>query len=76
MNDDYAPRQDPVTRNLTRRQRRAARARAARSRPGALAAPCGCRYARSGGWWWHVTPCRAHLLRDWPLSDERMTEAL
>jgi hypothetical protein len=67
---------EPATRNLTRRQRRRARAGAARSRPGGITACCGCRYARTGGWWYHVTPCRAHPLKEWPVTEEHLREAL
>lgn len=41
-------------------------------RPGGVNAGCGCRYARTGGWWYHVTPCSGHVLREWPVTDEHM----
>lgn len=54
------------TPSVTRKTRRG------QSRPGGVTAPCGCRYARTGGEWRHVTPCRSHRLRDLPASDEEM----
>ncbi len=46
--------------------------RRGRSEPGGMQAGCGCRFIRTGGYWYHVTPCRGHELREWPLSDENM----
>lgn len=52
------------------------RRRTGASRPGGITAPCGCRYVRTGGWWYHVTPCRVHVLREWPVSDEAAKAAM
>jgi hypothetical protein len=48
------------------------KSRRGKSKPGGIRLGCGCRYARTGGDWYHVTPCRAHVLREWPVSDEHM----
>ena len=77
MNDEYRPRQEPVTRNLTRRQRRAVKR--GHGRPGGVTAVCGCRYARTGGAWVHVWACSSrHALRlpvagGEPVNTERIT---
>jgi hypothetical protein len=42
------------------------------SQPGGVTAECGCRYARTGGQWLHLTPCRSHMLRSDPVSDKEM----
>jgi hypothetical protein len=40
------------------------------SQPGGVTSPCGCIHTRTGGEWWHVTPCRSHELALYPFTDE------
>lgn len=47
-------------------------ARRGQSQPGGVTASCGCRFVRTGGYWYHVTPCTVDDLREWPVSDENM----
>jgi hypothetical protein len=57
----------------TRKDDRAARH--GKSKPGGVIASCGCRYTRTGGYWYMVTPCSGHELMQWPVSDEHMIGA-
>ena len=74
MPDWYRPRQAPKASNMTRRQRIALRRGNSTAQPGGILKDCGCRYARAGGHWWHVTPCRTHQLAVFPLTDESMKQ--
>lgn len=64
------PQPPPKTRRIIRAERR----HAARSKPGGITRGCGCRFTRTAGHWWHVTPCRRHQLLEHPIADERMKE--
>lgn len=68
--DEQRPRAERLARNLTRRQRIALRR--GRGKPGGIAKACGCRWARTGGAWRHITPCRFHYLHPKPVDDEEM----
>ena len=43
---------------------------------GGIGRQCGCRYARIGGVWLHVTPCRAHVLAQFPIADDTAQELI
>lgn len=73
VNDERRPRQEPVTRNLARRQRRAAKR--GPGKPGGITAGCGCRYVRTGGQWVHVRACRAHQLKVLVADEDIVTPA-
>lgn len=70
--DEYRPRTPRLPRNMTRRERIAARRGTALAQPGGILKDCGCVYTRTGGQWLHITPCDGHRLSPFPLSDESM----
>lgn len=70
--DEYRPRDRPLARNLTRRQRSALRRGDGRSRTGGITIRCGCRFSYTGAAWHHITPCRSHRLRQAALGDLEM----
>ena len=41
---------------------------------GGIGQPCGCRHTRTADGWLHVTPCRSHPLRPYPITDENFME--